>query len=97
MLVRTAARVRLPHRLDGSSVPAAREALYAAIDDPTGSERVEVDLSAVEWVDVTGLGLLAAAHARCERAGRHLVLHDPRAGLRRVLAVSGLRRVLHVA
>lgn len=99
MLVRQDHGVRLPHRLDGSSVPAARETLGAAIDAAEASGRVDVvvDLSAVEWVDVTGLGLLAAAHVRCERGGRRLVLVGPRPSLRRLLAVSGLRKVLHVS
>ena len=88
-------RVRLPSRLDGSSVPAARDELFAAIDRATGD--VVVDVSGVELVDVTGLGLLAAAHDRSRRLGHQLVLESPSAGLRRTLAVTRLRRVLRIA
>ena len=95
MRVQEHGRVRLPPRLDGSSVPAARDALFAAIDRATGD--VVVDVSRVELVDVTGLGLLAAAHDRSRRLGHHLVLEAPSAGLRRTLAVTRLRRVLRVA
>jgi anti-anti-sigma factor len=95
MRVRDQDRVRLPRRLDGSSVPAARDELFAAIDRATGD--VVVDVSGVELVDVTGLGLLAAAHDRSRRLGRCLVLEAPSAGLRRTLAVTRLRRVLRIA
>ena len=54
-------------------------------------------MSDVEWIDVTGLGLLAAAHERQPRRGDHLVLLHPSPGLRRTLAVTRLGRVLAVA
>jgi len=88
-------RVRLPYRLDGSSAAAARAALHRAIDEAPGD--VVVDMSDVEWIDVTGLGLLAAAHERLHRRGDQLVLHHPSPGLRRTLAVTRLGRVLTVA
>ena len=94
MLLDDRRHVRLPDRLDGSSVPAARITLVAAIDHASGD--VMVDMAGVEWIDVTGLGLLAAAHERSRRRGHHLVLHDPSPGLRRMLAVTRLGRVLHI-
>jgi anti-sigma B factor antagonist len=87
--------VRLPPRLDGSSVPAARVELFAAIDEATGD--VVVEMSGVELIDVTGLGLLAAAHDRSRRLGHRLVLEAPSPVVRRALAVTGLRRVLRFA
>ena len=87
--------VSLPARLDGESVPDARILLFAAIDRAPGD--VVVDMSSVEWVGVAGLGLLAAAHERSRRRGHHLVLLDPSPGLRRMLAVTRLHRVLRIA
>ena len=84
--------VRLPPRLDGSSVPAERDELFAAIDRAHGD--VVVEMSGVELIDVTGLGLLAAAHDRSRRLGHRLVLEAPSAVVRRALAVTRLRRVL---
>ncbi len=95
--------LRLPHRLDGSSVPAVRAALDAAVDlgihggvDGGGAD-VVVEMADVEWIDLTGLGLLVGANERLRRHGHQLVLLDPPPRLRRVLAVSGLGRVLHAA
>jgi anti-anti-sigma factor len=88
-------RVRLPSRLDGSSVPTARVEIFAAIDRATGD--VVVETSGVELIDMTGLGLLAAAHDRSRRLGHRLVLEAPSDVVRRALAVTRLRRVLRVA
>jgi anti-sigma B factor antagonist len=81
-------------RLDASRVAEARAALSLLIDTAPGD--VVVDLSAVDLVDVTGLGMLAAAHRRLERAGRHLVLRGCGDHVRRLLAVTRLSRVMHV-
>jgi anti-sigma B factor antagonist len=81
-------------RLDASSVGDVRAALYRLIDSSRAD--VVVDLSQVDGIDVTALGMLAAAHRRLERAGRHLVLRGCADHVRRVLAVTRLARVMHV-
>lgn len=86
--------VRLHGRLDGVSVAQVRAELYAAIDDHDGD--VHLDLDEVDWVDRSGLSLLAAAHDRSHRRGHHLVVHSTNPRLRRTLAVTRLARVLHV-
>lgn len=84
----------LSGRLDASSVEEVRASLNRLIDSTDGD--VVADLSGVDVIDVTGLGMLAAAHRRLERAGRHLVLRGCADHVRRVLAVTRLTRVMHV-
>jgi anti-sigma B factor antagonist len=84
----------LSGRLDGSNVGEARASLNHYID--TTADDVVVDLSRVELIDVTGLGMLAGAHRRLERAGRQLILRGCADHVRRVLAVTRLARVMHV-
>jgi anti-sigma B factor antagonist len=84
----------LSGRLDASSVGEVRPSLNRLID--TTGANVVVDLSQVDVIDVTGLGLLAAAHRRLERDGRQLVLRGCADHVRRVLAVTRLSRVMHV-
>ena len=51
-----------------------RAALHRAIDAGTGD--LVVDLTQVELVDATGLGVLLGAHRRAKQQGRRLVLRD---------------------
>jgi anti-sigma B factor antagonist len=85
----------LDGRLDASSVGDVRARLNRLIDT-TSSDTVIVDLSGVDVIDVTGLGMLAAAHRRLEQSGRRLVLRGCADHVRRVLAVTRLSRVMHV-
>ena len=82
-------------RLDASSVGDVRASLNQLIDTTT-SENIVVDLSEIDVIDVTGLGMLAAAHRRLERSGRSLILRGCADHVRRVLAVTGLARVMNV-
>jgi anti-sigma B factor antagonist len=88
------APLALSGRLDASNVGEARASLNQYID--TTSDDVVVDLSRVDLIDVTGLGMLAGAHRRLERAGRQLILRGCADHVRRVLAVTRLARVMHV-
>jgi len=84
----------LTGRVDASSVGEVRASLDRCI--AAGADDVVVDMSEVDVIDVTGLGVLAAAHRRLERAGRQLILRGCADHVRRVLAVTRLSRVMHV-
>jgi anti-sigma B factor antagonist len=81
--------VRLAGELDLYNAPAVREALFdACADDP---KRVIVDLSEVEFIDSTALGVLIEARAKMpDRNG--FLLAGPRLETRRALEISGLDR-----
>ncbi len=84
--------VRLQGRLDGSGTAAARDAIDEALCG--GSGALVVDLSAVELIDATGLGVLVGAHRRASRLGRRLVLRSVPPRLARILLITRLDRVL---
>ena len=84
----------LDGRLDGRSTALVRESLHALMRG--GRDEVVVDLSRVESVDATGLGVLAAAGKQLSDDGRRLVLRGAPAGLRRVLAFTRVRSLLMV-
>ncbi len=79
-------------RLDGTSVAEARERLHAAM--AAADSDVVLDVTGVEWIDVTGLGMIMDAHWRLRRQDRRLVLRGCPPQMRRALAVTRLRRVL---
>ena len=81
--------VRLAGELDLYNAPAVREALLrASADDP---KRVIVDLSEVEFIDSTALGVLIEARTKLlNRQG--FLLAGPGLETRRALEISGLDR-----
>ena len=86
-------RLSLDGRLDVHNAADVRLALVDAVS--AGSGDLLVDLSEVEALDATGLGVLVGAHRRADRAGRTLVLTDCSLPVARVLFLTRLEKVLH--
>ena len=84
--------VRLAGRLDCRSAGEVRETLHAVLD--AGSGRLVVDLSGLELLDATGLGVLVGAHRRARLAGGDLVLRGAPARIARLLRLARLDRVI---
>jgi anti-anti-sigma factor len=80
--------------VDVRSTDEVRRAVYAALAGRQGD--VVVDLSDVENVDLTALRVLAVATREASRQGQHLVLRGCGPGVRRLLHLSHLIRVLEV-
>ncbi len=88
------ATVALTGRFDVRSTGVVREVLYQHID--ASREDIIVDLSGVESIDATALKVLAAATRVMEREGRHLILRGANPGLRRIIALTRLRRLVQI-
>lgn len=86
--------VQLSGRLDGTGAAEARAALHAALD--VGAGDLVVDMSEVEVVDATGLGVVMGAHRRGTTCGRRIVLRGVSDRFARILRVTRLDRVLVV-
>ena len=80
--------------LSARTVADVRAALVAAIAGGTGD--LVVDISGVELVDASGLGVLVGAHRLALRSERRLVLRGVPERIERLLAVTHLNRVLTV-
>ncbi len=80
--------------LDVRNVADVRASLNEVLETADGD--VVLDLSALESIDATGLGMITAIHLRCERSGSRLVLRNCPREIRRVLAVTRLNRILHL-
>ena len=84
-----AAIVRLGGELDLYNAPEVREALANASSE--SPERVVVDLSEVDFIDSTALGVLIEARSKLPNKNAFL-LAAPRLETRRALEISGLHR-----
>jgi anti-sigma B factor antagonist len=84
--------VELLGRLDVRGAATAREALHAAVE--RGSGELVVDMSGVELLDATGLGVLVGTHRRARAAGRRLVLRDSPPRVTRLLALTRIDRII---
>ena len=82
----------LTGRLDVAAAADARLALAEALDEGDGD--LVLDLTALDAVDATGLGVLVGAHRRAGRSGRALVLRDVPPPVGRLLMLTRLDRVL---
>ncbi len=84
--------IALSGRLDVSAAAEVREVLHEALD--LGMGDLVVDLSGVEVIDATGLGVLLGADRRAKLVGRRIVLRDASPRVMRILRVTRLYRVL---
>jgi anti-sigma B factor antagonist len=92
---RQTTEISLSGRLDARAAGPVRDALHAAL--ATGSGPLVVDISGVELLDATGLGVLVGAHRRARLDGRELVLRGASARVARLLKVTRLDRVITLA
>lgn len=77
--------------LDSATAPVLRDA-FTERDEP----RVIVDLTAVDFMDSTGLSILLNARRRYLRAGKRMVVLCPDGPARRVMRLSCLESTLSV-
>ena len=86
--------VLLSGRLDGHSAAEVRDTLHAVL--AAGSGRLVVNLSGIELIDATGLGVLVGAHRRARLTGRDMVLRGAPTRVARLLRLARLDRVITV-
>jgi len=86
--------VVLRGRVDVSTVANVRHILHDAVD--LGIGELLVDVSGVEMLDATGLGVLVGTHRRALQSGRRLVLCNVPQRLSRLLFRTRLHRVLQM-
>ena len=88
------ATVSVRGEVDVYTAPQLRERLYAVVGD--GATRVVLDLSAMTFIDSTGLGVVVGALKRLRESGGDLVLRSPSRSTRKVLEITGLTRIVEI-
>jgi anti-sigma B factor antagonist len=82
---------RIRGDLDAVSAPRLRAVLAERINSD-----VVLELSELQFIDSSGLGVLVGALKRFEAAGRRLTLRAPTSGIQRVFAITGLDRAFSI-
>jgi anti-sigma B factor antagonist len=88
------ATVSVRGEVDVYTAPQLRERLYGVVAE--GSSRVVLDLSAMTFIDSTGLGVVVGALKRLRESGGDLVLRSPSRSTRKVLEITGLTRIVEI-
>jgi len=84
--------VRLRGEVDVQNVDQVRLCLAGALRDRPG--RIVVDLSALSFIDSTGLGAIIFGFQRARDAGVAFALTSPTPGVRQTLVLSGMLEVI---
>ena len=85
--------VRISGEMDVGSAGVVSDCLTRLLD--AGAD-VVIDLSELEFIDSTGLGVLVAAGGRAREGGRKIRLRAPGKNVASTLSVTGLDRVFTV-
>ncbi len=84
--------------LSGELDVASAGALSRELDEAerNGAGEVNVEISALSFIDSSGLAVLVAAQQKSEKQGRRLSLSGARALVQRVFGIAGLVEFLNV-
>lgn len=81
--------------IDVYTAPTLRERLVELSD--AGTSNIVVDLTAVEFLDSTGLGVLVGGLKRAKSAGGTLRLVCSTERILKIFRITGLQEVFHIA
>ncbi|HMF84314.1 MAG TPA: STAS domain-containing protein [Acidimicrobiia bacterium] len=81
--------------VDVATAPSLRDELYRLIED--GAGRVVVDLSAMDFIDSTGLGVFVGALKRARERGGGIELRGLKPSARKVFEITGLDSAFTIA
>ncbi|NUU20478.1 MAG: STAS domain-containing protein [Streptomycetaceae bacterium] len=84
--------LHLSGTLDVHSAADVRAQVHSAVDHGEGD--FVLDVSRVDTLDATGLGLLVAIHRRAGRRERRFVLRGVTPAVHRILVITRLHRIL---
>jgi anti-anti-sigma factor len=88
------ATVALRGELDLSGVDRAREAIEEA--EESGASLVVLDLSALDFMDSTGLEVVLRAARRAHDTGRRLIVQRPSRYVKRLLEMTAIDQSLDI-
>lgn len=86
--------INLEGELDAFTAPKLKEDLYALVSKK--DNQVIVDLSAVNYMDSTGLGIFIGALKASKQYNSHIILRNPQERIQRLFSITGLTEVMEI-
>lgn len=81
--------------IDHHSARSVREKIDALIFSKRPS-MVVLDLSAVEFMDSSGLGLILGRYTNAQEAGAEFLIYKPTRRVRKILELAGIERIIQI-
>ncbi|MBR2346041.1 MAG: anti-sigma factor antagonist [Clostridia bacterium] len=88
-------RVRLSGEIDHHSAVAVRSEIDTVIAE-LRPERLVLDLSGIDFMDSSGIGLIMGRYAKMKAVGGEIVVESPNARVRRIFEMAGLERIVRI-
>ena len=88
-------RIKLKGDIDHHSAVAVRSGIDTLLYK-IRPRRLYLDLSGVDFMDSSGLGLIMGRYALMKEIGGDVIVAEPTAGVERVLKLAGLERVVRI-
>ena len=87
--------VRILGEIDHHSAVEMRAGIDEEIFE-TRPEKLILDLSAVDFMDSSGLGLILGRYAAVQKSGGDLVVLNPNPGVMKILRLAGAERIIKI-
>lgn len=83
-------RVTVRGEVDVYTSPELKQAFESVLQGDAGAQTVVIDLSRLDFIDSTGLGVLVGALKRARASGGDVVLTTPPTSIMKVFEITGL-------
>lgn len=90
-----AAVIEIEGEIDVYTAPRLKQEIINLID--SGNDRITIDLTSVEYVDSTALGVLISGHKRLREHEGRLTILCPNPRIRRIFEITGLDSIFNMA
>ncbi|MCL2492478.1 MAG: STAS domain-containing protein [Clostridiales bacterium] len=84
--------ISLAGEVDIATAPSVRERLSAALAEK--KQNILIDLTDLDYIDSTGLGVIISVYGGIRADGLSVKLKNPKAGVRKLLSISGFDKSL---
>ncbi len=91
----TVLKIKLRGEIDHHSAVAVRSAIDEMIKSKRPRELV-IDMSAVDFMDSSGLGLIMGRYALMKEMGGQTYVSDPAPGTEKIMKLAGMERIVKI-